>query len=301
MAAPNPRLSIGFPVYNGEQYIRQALDSILAQTYCDFEIVISDNASVDSTASICQEYAVKDSRIRYFRQEHNVGAAANFNFVFSQARGELFKWAAHDDVLHPEFLEECIAALDALPDVILAYTKVNRIDAQGDITGAYDYPMRVDHPLPSVRFGDLILINHFCVAVFGVIRTEFLAQTPLIAPFVGSDRTLLAELGLRGRLCEVDRYLFNRRDHPLASTRAYRHHRRLSWFDPRQRDMIHLPYWRNGFEYLRLVIKVPLVPAERLKCIGLIARWLWLKRKQLIDDFKGIALQLFPFRRVATR
>ena len=294
MTSDIPRLSIGLPVYNGERYLRQALDAILTQSFSDFELIISDNASTDQTAEICQEYALKDARIRYVRQSENLGAADNFNYVFTQARGEYFKWAAHDDLLEPDFLEACIAVLDSDPFVILAYSKVCKIDIRGDKTGAYDYNLRVNDERAHIRFSDLILINHFCVAVFGVARTAVMAKTPLIGKFVGSDRTLLAELGLRGRLVEVPEYLFNRRDHPLASTNRFKHRRRLGWFDPHQKNKIHFPYWRNGYEHLRSVLRVPMDGKEKIRCFGIGLYWFWARRKVLLDDLIGAALLAFP-------
>jgi glycosyltransferase involved in cell wall biosynthesis len=92
-----PVVSIGMPVFNGEKFIRQALDSLLAQTFTDFELIISDNASTDATGSICRIYAEQDSRIRYIRQQENLGALSNFQFVLNEARGEYFMWAACDD------------------------------------------------------------------------------------------------------------------------------------------------------------------------------------------------------------
>ena len=289
-----PRLSIGLPVYNGERYLRQALDAILTQSFSDFELIISDNASTDETGDICQEYALKDARIRYVRQRENLGAAENFNIVFSLARGEYFKWAAHDDVLEPDFLKACIAVLDSDPFVILAYSKVCKINVKGETTGAYDYRLRVSDEQAHIRFSDLILINHFCVAVFGVARTAVLAKTPLIGKFVGSDRTLLAELGLRGKLVEVPEYLFNRRDHPLASTSQFRHRSRLGWFDPHQQNKLHFPYWRNGYEHLRSVLRVPMAGKEKIRCFGIALYWFWARRKVLWEDIKGAVLQAFP-------
>src|SRR5688572_10868700 len=103
MPEKNPRVSIGLPVYNGENYLAEAIDSILAQTFEDFELIISDNASTDRTQEICEAYAAKDGRIRYYRSEVNKGSAWNFNRVFELARGEYFKWAAHDDYIAPEY------------------------------------------------------------------------------------------------------------------------------------------------------------------------------------------------------
>lgn len=292
-----PRLSIGLPVYNGERYIKFALDSILAQTFNDFELIISDNASTDSTMQICQEYAARDSRIKYHRNLENIGAAANFNRTFQLARSPYFKWAAADDVLSPTFLEKCVEILDQNPNVVLSYTKANRIDSSGAVDGAYDYLMRVDHPAPHIRFHDLIMVNHFCVAAFGVSRRDVLSKTPLIAKFVGSDRTLLAELGLRGKLFEVPEYLFHRRDHPQASTRLFTKYNRLSWFDPAKRKQLNFLYWKVGTEYLRAVMKVPLPLQEKLQCSQAVARWFVSKRRALLDDFKAAIIHAMPFTR----
>src|SRR5882762_1549884 len=117
-----PRISIGLPVYNGENFITDALESILGQTYTDFELIISDNASTDRTEALCKSYAARDPRIRYWRNAENLGAARNFNRVFELSSGEYFKWTAHDDVLAPDYLEKCIEASDRDPSVVLVYT-----------------------------------------------------------------------------------------------------------------------------------------------------------------------------------
>lgn len=118
-----PRLSIGLPVYNGEEYLAESLDALLGQTYGDFELVISDNASTDGTQDICREYAARDARIRYLRQPRNIGATPNHNQVFAECRGELFKWASHDDLYGRDLLRRCVEALDARPEVILAHMR----------------------------------------------------------------------------------------------------------------------------------------------------------------------------------
>ena len=100
-----PRLSIGLPVYNGEDFLAESLDSLLGQTYEDFELIISDNASTDGTADICRRYEKQDSRIRYIRQPRNLGCAPNHNVLVQYARGELFKWASHDDLYGRELIE----------------------------------------------------------------------------------------------------------------------------------------------------------------------------------------------------
>ena len=127
-----PRVSIGLPVYNGEKFIREAIDSIFSQTFEDFELIISDNGSTDRTQQICQAYAAQDLRIRYYRNKKNIGAARNYNLVFELASGEYFKWAAHDDLCAPEYLERCVEILDRDPDVVLCYPKTSIIDEHGE-------------------------------------------------------------------------------------------------------------------------------------------------------------------------
>jgi len=131
MAYVKPRVSIGVPVYNGESYLACALDSMLGQTYGDFELIISDNASTDRTPEICRQYAARDPRVRYLREEQNRGLAWNFNRVVEVSRGDYFKWAAYDDVCAPSFLARTVEVLDNDPHVILATSVAALIDAQG--------------------------------------------------------------------------------------------------------------------------------------------------------------------------
>lgn len=106
------KVSIGLPVYNGEFLIREALDSLLGQSFTDIEIIISDNNSEDGTEAICREYSNKDSRVVYFRQEKNIGAANNFRFVLGKGTGKYFMWAAHDDYWDKKLIENSVNILD---------------------------------------------------------------------------------------------------------------------------------------------------------------------------------------------
>jgi glycosyltransferase involved in cell wall biosynthesis len=105
------KVSIGMPVWNGETFVSQAIESILGQTYGDLELIISDNASTDGTSEICRSCANRDRRIRYIRQENNIGAAPNHHEVFRHSSGRYFKWSCHDDFLAPEFINECVGVL----------------------------------------------------------------------------------------------------------------------------------------------------------------------------------------------
>ena len=128
-----PKLSIGIPVFNGQEFLPELLDSLLRQTFADFEIVICDNASIDRTQDICREYARRDSRVRYTCNERNLGASPNHNRVFELSTAPFFKWAAHDDLYHNDYLEVCVRLLDENPDVVLAHTGTAFIDEAGEL------------------------------------------------------------------------------------------------------------------------------------------------------------------------
>ena len=118
----SPVVSIGMPVYNGAEHLREALDSLLSQTFENFELIISDNASTDGTELIGREYAERDSRVQYFRQDENIGAMDNFNWVFNKAnRGKHYMWAACDDRWHPNFIMSLNDLLLNDPGVELAF------------------------------------------------------------------------------------------------------------------------------------------------------------------------------------
>jgi glycosyltransferase involved in cell wall biosynthesis len=292
MSDMRPKVSIGLPVHNGENYLREALDSILSQTFRNFEVVISDNASKDSTEAICRDYAAKDHRIRYFRNNRNLGAARNFNLAFELSSGEYFKWAAHDDLIDREFLSRCVSVLDEDPSIVACFAMTSTIDKDGNRVGTYDHDneMSFDSLNPHDRFRELMDMRHWCMAVFGLIRAEALRGTPLIGHYVGSDRCLLAELGLMGRIFRVREYLFSRRHHPDSSVEKMKlPQERLGWFDSDKAGRLCFPNWRYGLEYYRSARKVPLNPKERLLCYMAVAGWHTKRAGWLIRDLKTAA------------
>ena len=123
----DPELSIGFPVFNGEIFLKKRLESILSQSFVNYELIISDNASTDDTDKICKEFLKKDSRIKYYRQEKNMGSIQNFKFVLDQAVGKYFVWAATDDLWENNFLEKTINVLQKNNSVVGCTSKVKRI------------------------------------------------------------------------------------------------------------------------------------------------------------------------------
>jgi glycosyltransferase involved in cell wall biosynthesis len=267
MKKGKPRVSIGMPVFNGENYLAEALDSILAQTCSDFELIISDNASTDRTEGICSAYAAKDGRIRYFRNAANLGAAENFNRAFELSSGEYFKWAAHDDLCAPEFIERCVEVLDQDASVVLCHPRTRIIDEHGKPLYDYIVKLNTDSTKPHERFRDMISVEHWCFQVFGLIRAQALRQTPVIANYTGSDRSLLAELSLIGRVYEIPEYLFFRREHPKTSTSLFPDNRgRMAWFDPKNVGRVQIPSWLKLRGYFASVTRVPMSRHERALC-----------------------------------
>jgi glycosyltransferase involved in cell wall biosynthesis len=212
-----PRVSVGLPVYNGEEYLGQALDSALEQTYGDFEIVISDNASTDATESICRDYAARDNRIRYVRQTSNRGVITNSNLVFEMARGEFFRWASHDDYTSPGHLQECVSVLESNPDVVLSYTWTTFLDKAGEVIDTESLPVSLGSDSVAERYDTYLRkCMGSCDLPYGLIRSGALRKTRLYATHGNSDHHLMLELILQGRFKAVPEYHFFRRWYPEA-------------------------------------------------------------------------------------
>ena len=279
-----PRICIGVPVFNGDRYLESALDALLQQTFDDFRIDVLDNASTDGTQEICEAYTRRDGRVRYHRNETNIGAAPNFNRVFDFADAEYFKWAAHDDLCAPEFLQSCIDVLDADDSVILAYPKTTEIDDRGDRIRDYDFELDGLSDKPHVRFRRQI-IGHNCHEVFGVFRTKALKETPLIGRYPGGDAAMLLELCLRGKFHQIPDRLLSARQHDTQSRRMRGNPRAYAnWFDTGLRGQRVLPYWRLWSEYRRIIREAALTPRERCCCYGSLANWVRKRTRLLSRD-----------------
>ena len=291
-----PRVSIGMPVRNGENFIKEAIDSILAQTFKDFELIISDNASTDKTQEICKAYAAKDKRIRYYRNKKNLGAAYNFNRVFELSRGGYFKWAAHDDVLKPKFIEKCVKVLDSKLPVILCYPKTTIIDEKGKQKKRLESNLNLHSPRPHQRFKQCLKrfrFNLMCNPIFGLMRASNLKQTSLIRNYYASDMILFGELVLIGKFHELPDHLFFRRFHPQRSCIANPSvSERTIWFDPSKKGKLQLPTWRWFKEYLSAIRHVPLSWYERICCYFYMGNWVLWNRKDIIKDISKAIKQV---------
>lgn len=270
-----PTVSIGLPVYNGANFLAETLDSILTQTYRDFELILMDNASTDETAEICRRYAAQDGRVRYHRNEQNIGAAANYNLAFDLGRGKYFKWSAHDDLIAPTFLERCVAVLDQQPDVVLCFTRTVAIDDDGNQIKEYPSKQSLESPDPKRQFRGWVMDPNPVVAVFGLARRDVLARTRLIGKYSGSDRPLLSELSLLGRFHEVPEFLFYYRIHAQQSWGNNKsHHAQQAWYDPKRKDKLTFPHWRLLAEHTKSIGRSPVNFGDRVACYGAILVWM---------------------------
>jgi glycosyltransferase involved in cell wall biosynthesis len=271
-----PRLTIGLPVYNGESHLAEAIEALLGQTFEDFELVISDNASTDSTPDICARYGRQDSRIRYIRQPHNIGLNPNHNFVVQQARGELFKMASHDDLYARDLLKRCVEVLDEHPEVVLVHCWEAVINTSGTVTKVLDYSVAADDPEATERFRSMLL-DGWDDYTYGVMRTKVLHQTGLHRSHHLADRTINTELALYGPFRMVPDWLYFRRDHPERK-QPYTVRSRCAYLDPRRADRLRHPVARLYGEYLlgylTAIRSAPLTTAERNQCYRYLMRWL---------------------------
>ena len=277
-----PRVTIGLPVYQGERFLGEAIDSVLAQSFSDFELLISDNASSDRSVEIAEAACARDERVRLIRQKENLGAAPNYNLLVEQARGEFFKWTAHDDLIAPTFLQRCVEALElAGRRAVLAFPRQRNIDAAGQLLQEQipDCPWRGGRA--AVRLADLLddrlhSFLHSCHPVVGLIRTEVLRRTPMIASFPSSDAALLVELALHGEWIPIEEPLFLRRLHEGSSLSANHDPSAVAnWFDTRNRSRSPLGRTKLYASHIAALWRAPLPLGEKLRCLPVLWRRLW--------------------------
>ena len=274
------------PVYNGEEFLVQSVQSVLDQTFGDFELIISDNASDDRTEEICREFAEKDSRIRYYRNAENIGAAGNYNRLVELARGEYFRWSNADDLLAPNLHEECIKVLDAHPEAVLSYGKTEIIDENGDATERYDDNLNLTQQRASERlprfFEQLGLTN----VIYGLMRTSAVRQTSVFgdSTLPAADVSFMAELVMLGTFIEIPQLLFYRRMHSGASSFDRDDDEKQQQFWRGESTPFKLPQLRQTFRYLRRTWKIDIEFMEKLRLSFYILRRLFWQRSAVASE-----------------
>ncbi|GIG60855.1 glycosyl transferase [Longispora fulva] len=250
------RLTVGMPVYNGEKYVAETIAALLAQDYDDFELLISDNCSTDSTPEIVRSFG--DDRIRYTRTDRNIGGVHNFNRVVALAEGELFKWTGYDDMCAPTMLSRCVDALDAAPGAVLAYPRTVLIDGAGERTRSHRDFLDLRAPSPWRRVARYARKISLVNPMYGVIRTAALRRTGILRTYVSSDYTMLAELAALGEFHEVPEELFFRRVHEDSTALAPE--RKLAdlarWWNPDGPARARAPRLRMQAETARALLAI---------------------------------------------
>jgi glycosyltransferase involved in cell wall biosynthesis len=292
-----PIVSIGLPVYNGQAYLRQALDSLLCQSLSDFELIISDNASTDGTEAIARDYAARDSRLRYIRQPQNIGVSRNFNATFHIARGRYFKWSAVDDLVAPIFLERCTRILDGDPAIVAAFARTALIGPAGERLGDSEDSLHVVQDTPSARLAYVFARLGRCDMQYGLIRATVLARTSLLKGFVGSDIALIGELALHGKLFEIPEVLFFRRLHPAALTNldGIQH---AATYGAGQLSGFSLRRCRLVFEHAKAVVKAPISLDEKIRSMSRVIHKVSWDRSLLTSELTNTARELLRSTRI---
>lgn len=194
------------PLYNGEPYLKDALRCLLRQSHADFELIISDNASNDGTEKICRELADTDPRVRYIRQDKNIGPLANFQLVLSEATGKYFMWAAHDDRWHPDFIKRLVSLLEDDPGCALAFSNyiVRNLD-----TGTETFHKVYAPNSQSLVIHYLMRIIRMCPSmIYGLYRKEAMDKEILTESFDYADVHYVLELASRKRVRILDDFLY---------------------------------------------------------------------------------------------
>lgn len=283
-ARESPRVTIGLPVYNGADTIETAIRPLLGQTFTDFELLVSDNASTDNTQEIVERLAREDHRIRYVRQPRNIGANGNYSFVAREARGEFLKWCSASDWVAPTFLEECVAALDAHPEAVLAAprtrlwtgTPSNFHDCKGDVA--------ILDETPSERLRDMRHRLHRNNAFNGLIRLSALRRTRLVEPYMSADMVLMGHLAMLGKFILLDSALFYRRNEVTTSTSLQRLSQRMRHHYPKMSARVLLQVWKQQLGWFRAGLSAPMSLRERGRVLGYMMRRFWEERVALKED-----------------
>ena len=271
-----PKVSVGLPVYNGDRYLKQVLECLTSQTFADFEVIISDNASTDETQRICEEHCQRDKRFRYFRNVKNLGLAPNHNRVFELSSGQYFKWASHDDLFAPDYVEKCVDVLDSNLEIVDCFSKVKVIDQNGKHIEDYDPLPATSSDKPQVRFSNLILNpDGRAIQFLGLMRVDYLKKTRLVGPYPSSDEIFIAHMALFGKFYEIPEHLYYYRSHEKQSTKGVlaSERSRVLVFDTSTKNRIVLLKWMYVKDCWFAINRSPITSYQRLTCLIHLLRW----------------------------
>ncbi len=284
-----PRISIGIPAYNSATTISASIESLLGQTFGDFELIVSDNASTDSTRAVVERLAQQDRRIRYVRQPENIGANRNYSYVAQVARGEYFKWASSSDLCAPDFLEKCLKSLEqnADADAVLAAPRTRLFAGNPADATNYAHDIEILDSTPVARLKKLTSSLQLNNALNGLIRMSALNRTRLIDPYYRADEVLIGQLAMLGKIILVDEYLYYRRMEIATATAlqdpvAWRKHHY-----PKLSARVLFQTWKRYTGWLRACMRTPMSFSERAQVLNYLLHMCYWERRSFLNDLHG--------------
>lgn len=253
MTQPNtPLVSVGLPVYNGERFLERAIQSMVDQTLPDWELVITDNGSEDSTAEIARRFTDADTRISYSRNPENLGASKNFEIAFEKTSGKYFAWLAYDDWFDPRYLEACVEVLENNEAAAMCFAEMGVADDTGKVFRTKSEPLgpAIHSPNPIRRLHAVLWrLEDPTAPVFGLCRRHLLAKTGLIRNANEPDRILITELSMLGTIHQIPEMLFLHHGPPGHTDRD-----NWSWLNPKNIGKPRLATFRIGYHQMRAII-----------------------------------------------
>ncbi|MEM7763820.1 MAG: glycosyltransferase [Pseudomonadota bacterium] len=281
-----PLISVGMPVYNGERYLAAAIESVLAQTEADFELIIADNASTDRTPEICEAFAARDSRVIVHRNPTNIGAAGNYALLVELARAPFFRWSNADDLFAPDLHALCLKGLQDHPAAVLSYGKTMLIDESGKELGAFDDNMHIVDDDPVRRLQTFFDRYRLTNAIYGLMRTDAVRKTHIFGDgaLPAGDISFMAELVLLGDFVELPQQLFYRRMHPESSSHDRADEAKQKAFWAASQSSFRLPILRQTGRYLKYVWNTDDLRGSKLKASTYFMRRLMWQRSAVLRE-----------------
>lgn len=281
-----PRITVGLPVYNGQKYLEAAIESHLAQSFGDFELVISDNGSTDATGEICSRYARQDARVKYLRSPSNRGILWNHRRVLEPVDPSTpyFRWAGADDILEPGLLAAMVEVLDTRPEIEAVMPATKNIDEEGTVIRTMERSLNLESPDVFERARQILLANYQHVIAYGLLRAPSLRCMRTGPHYIGWDPVFIWELALRGPVFQLFEPALLRRFHRGSISRVKTVKEMRKWVEPGTSAGMNFPHWAWAYERARSLLATPMNLGEKLRITMFLMRTTLWQRQQLARD-----------------
>jgi len=280
------RVVVGLPVYNGQKFLAAAIESHLAQSFGDFELVISDNGSTDATREICEDYARRDERVRYWPSPQNRGILWNHRRVLDaiDSPNQYFRWAGADDIMEPGLLQAMVTVLDTRPEVEAVVPNTKNIDNEGRITGSMARTLDLQFADVFHRAHEILVRGYQHVIAYGLLRASTLRALRTAPNYPGWDAIFAWELVLRGQMVQTDGTALLRRFHTGSISQVKTAKEVRKWVEPNARTGMNFPHWTWAYERARVLFATPLAMRDRIRIGKFLLRATFWQRNSLVRD-----------------